>query len=1437
MDALAEAGLSKVTVECTDPSGLLPGVQAVLSRRLPLKNLHWKSPSRPVRSIESLHIDLVPAKHAPDEQTTANDASSTSTVPHRRHQIPGLRQTPYLKIYLVRCDDETYKASSRKLLREWIKTHAATPQASGAPGTQDNHDAFEWLILHVLQDGVDPPEKAASTSKWPGRGTTSVLEKIKADFNGSSKSAIDRVAQIRLPRPGSTHEPPELIDQLNDLVEKMKNAILTSFDLRVGQYEEDIREKDSQRSLPGWNFCTFFILKEGLARGFENMGLLEDALVGYDELSAGLETAIGEYLSGTSDQHGGVFLPYTKDRKRKAEEALQAILKQSKGNDDGDGSGDNDGDGNDVTLALDEEHFPLDSAKKPYRDMILANNISIFDFRTYVFSRQLTLLLRAAGAPYLREKENPADQKSGQKSKPENLTLLAEVCERATEFISAAARTLRYDLECGLADSEVQADDAAKTIVINNIVSSWTYAAACQILSQTATPALTLPESSLRKARNTTDVAAAGAEPKPNVPRRSSSLLPPTTAPGPSMKHATSSDHQTSSGSLGTPKTGSEDLASGRGELCQLARGTLEEVGRKRGWVEKWKNLNLLFDDGTTSDDLEEVPLDNDEVQKTKQSTVNHNAYPLAGIELPVLRHVLSSRKKFYLLYEELADQMCRHYIAASRTRSAHAAMTEIGLLRFRQEDYTTAASYFHQIAPFYANSHWVTLEGTILELYARCLKELKQNDEYVRILLRLLSRYASYTQSNLTKKQKMTVASSIPSVRSVVHPYIEDLLKASAALQKECSVPLVDFFGDLEVDPEIRHYEDKDGFQLQLRLRFFLDKDLKIDSLKIRLVSGRGPQSNEIWLEHLEGVLIKSSSTKLLVGSSTTLQGKYFVDRIEMRAGNIVFTMGGGNSSAFPPGFRDKDESEEENKPYILCYPPVNGLEARLSSPHYINLEEMRTLEIELESGRNAVSKGVLRVRPATAGLRLRVAETTIVDGEINMTTNTESSNIEFVNFGPDASVRFRLPYTVDENHTALSARLEVSYVTDKGRFTYSATNTIVSTLPVSVNVQDIFQDDALVSRFTVSPAMLVPLRVLGCEIPNSEFYEVESSIHGPVALDVFPKQPASIVYKIRQRQDRSKMQGSKRSLRLTVRFTCLDEECLMVVRQRFRAAIEQSKFRHLSRLLTPHIVEAFRTQLSTSDMETIGLVREVEMLPFESVQWGTVVSALREPLRKEVQDWLVQWHQCNPVLTLPDPDPSILGKQIVIPVDVPEVEVVHTAELRLGNLTGQPDRGPVHAAVGHMIPAELHLRHTRRWSSTSAESLPLEFSYEIHANPELWLVGGRRRGNFTAKEGETRTFAIMLLPQRAGHLLLPTIDIKTFVASPAATTNAAAAPAGGPPGAAPLQHQRRTIHSELDYRSHGETVLVLPDLKKTTVSLEPGGLWLVDSESRIEA
>ena len=627
-------------------------------------------------------------------------------------------------------------------------------------------------------------------------------------------------------------------------------------------------------------------------------------------------------------------------------------------------------------------------------------------------------------------------------------------------------------------------------------------------------------------------------------------------------------------------------------------------------------------------------------------------------------------------------------------------------------------------------------------------------------------------------------------------------------------------------------------------------------------------------------------------------------VDSIVVRIGRVLFVQSNANQDPIAAGLRDASESPGavQQLQYVFCFPPPNGLEAKVSPPHHIDLDELRTVELELQSGWNNIKNAVVRIRPATAGLRLRLADATLVNGNLTVCEDTDSGDIEFENLKPRSCARFKIPYTQEDNQSTLTTRLEVDYETDHGKFTYLATNSVNSTLPISVNVQDMFKDEVLFSRFTVSPAMMTPLRILGCAIPSSDLYEVESSYDESMELDVFPKQPASLLYKIIQREGTSQAVTKRNPLALTIEFTCLDEACLAVIEARFRQDLEDSPFKGLSGLLVPHLLEAFRARWSAGDLEVVGLIREVEILSYQSVRWGSITELLTEDLRTGTERWLSEWHQVSKHQQDPDPeiqttfpktsfpsqktDKNQLPQQknqtlpvsptentlthtrrIVIPVDVPEIQVVHTAELRLLNMIGH-QQDP-HAAVGQILTAELRIHHTRRWCSSSNQETAssLEFSYELHANPDMWLVGGRRRGNFTAREGETTSFTVMLLPQRPGHLLLPGLEVKTYMPQkqqqqPVASDGsreAAAAAAAAADQARGLAPHREQVPCEVDYLNHGETVLVLPDLQKTTVSLDPagvsgggvsgsggsnsananpstGGSWLIDSERRGE-
>lgn len=453
-------------MEYHDPSGIFPLVSRDLAARLPLKNLNWQSHARPLRQIKSLHVEFVPDKltqsslrpHAaridstgPNSNEAAGigtDQKKNATEKERRHQIPGLKTSPYLKLYVLRCDDkDTYKAGERQRLQEWVKENAQ-PE-----GKREKHDAFEWMILHV----VVPDTIAASEPRWressrdpdelkerhksktylPGKSTRTVFDKLRADFNETSKNSPDRIAQIRLlkkqvppdllptPAVAQTLEesPQERENAWADLVSKFKSLILLPFDARVRQYEEDIAAQEARRSLPGWNFCTFFIHKEGLAKALESMGLVEDALAIYDELTVGLESVVRDISTGNAEGTATSFAATTED-------ARERIIGSS-GAKPQNGATEQNSDGSNQTPALFD---------KDYRGEIVRSQISVFDFCCYLFSRQKALLLRLAGAPLARSEFGNNFKEGG-----EDLVLLAEVCWRALSFVQSSARALRQD--------------------------------------------------------------------------------------------------------------------------------------------------------------------------------------------------------------------------------------------------------------------------------------------------------------------------------------------------------------------------------------------------------------------------------------------------------------------------------------------------------------------------------------------------------------------------------------------------------------------------------------------------------------------------------------------------------------------------------------------------------------------------------------------------------------------------------------------------------------------------------------------------------------------------------------------------------------------------------------------------------------------------------
>ncbi|KAI9679208.1 MAG: hypothetical protein M1817_005227 [Caeruleum heppii] len=1601
---------SKVTVEYFDPAGVFPLLSPSLLSRLPLRNLHWKSPSRPLRSISSLHVELVPhGQPAPPERASASgelsrpqsassieltsgpatlsrsqshpttdlkslpSASTRITggpVKERRHQIPGLRRTPYLKILLVRCDDnETYKATSRKQIREWVKEHTPPAQSSSSK-IPDNHDAFEWLILHVVlpstpaaaqprwsgSAGADPgtsAERPSSASRWPGRGSSTILEKIRADFNGSNKTSTDRVAQVRLHK---TDVPPHLAQTMikspatagddpqeretawSDLISKLKSLILSSFDLRVSQYEEDIREKDAQRSLPGWNFCTFFVLKEGLARGFESVGLVEDALIGYDELAAGLDSILQHEASDERARgQGDTFISFTDSLWQKFESTSES--RQSRARHAESSTADDTSESGIPVEVADE--LPLNTQNKNYRDLILSNNISVFDFQCYIFARQKSLLLRLGNASSSRAKPSSSDAtretvQARSKADPwgtaasieekEDLSMLAEICARAAEFTTAGARTMRRDLLSGYANSlaehtESQSQHGASgdrshprseqvEQRIDDLVCSWIFSVSQQILAETATSQVHIPSSlitpkDLKSMSTTSDVAEGqGFE---SIPGAATSMHPTRTSSIPSKSPA---------GMASTPgavpqgakpmdsegwfsqtqnrpppgeqflKAGLEDLATNRAELYLLCRHALHKAGRRLGWSAGWK---------TVPDGFEGVDLAVASSERAEEPVLSHsdNAPEASsrgsfqGGYDQLLSTAMQKEMSFYSLYVILTEKALRHFVVGNRTRSWQRLVADLAAISFRQQLFDKAATYLTRLTNFYSETDWSMLEMPMLKMYASCVKELGRKEEYVHTMIELLAKSiteeeirSSGSQRTDRRQRSMQRTNKVGLLddesASATNYYIQQLLAYSVQLPYKVMVPATKFFDSIETIPIVHHFGDQDGFRLQLKTRLLLNGEMMANAVKVKLTGWRDGQLRDVLLENSSGVIFRRGTQRIWVETNAVVYGVYCVQQILLELENVVLvqeepptTVSAGPLEPVPAAAPTSNEGCR-----IICYPRSEALDVKIRVPRHICLHDARSLDIILETGRNNVQKGELRIRAASAGLRLRTAEAQLVKGDVHITSQSRPGVIEFGEISADGTIAWRIPYALEVELAELSVKVEIAYTTDKGDFLFSRPAALPTALPIGVSVQDIFKRKAFFCKFTVSSAGFAPLRLLQSKLEESETFDVEAGPPVGYPMLVFPEQPASLAYKLsfRSSQDRERrLSRERRPLALTIDYRCLDEEIHDAAELAFCSALKESPYWRYKRLLSPMLLSRLHDVLQPTDLERAGLLGHSVPPSYKEAQWTEVLHAIPTANRQEAGIWLRKWHEGHAVIPVSAGAATAAVRTIVIPVDVPQMHVLHTAKLRFGAGNG---RDNVMTKVGDILAATVDVRHTGRWGSVYDSDakkrdshMPLESVYEIHADPDVWIVGGPRRVRFSAKvrhhhfyegsisilhatqEDEIVTFPLMLIPLQAGHHLLPTVDIQAVNQRDGQGARAGLSSAikalhqnsqslephgrsrpskgagsiGSPtmtPGK-PAEPEEATTR-ETDYLNLGQTIFVVPETRSTTMALE---------------
>ena len=360
-----------------------------------------------------------------------------------------------------------------------------------------------------------------------------------------------------------------------------------------------------------------------------------------------------------------------------------------------------------------------------------------------------------------------------------------------------------------------------------------------------------------------------------------------------------------------------------------------------------------------------------------------------------------------------------------------------------------------------------------------------------------------------------------------------------------------------------------------------------------------------------------------------------YVLNQVTILSGNILFVHSLSPPSGGPPFARSRYSvpHDIDNQRRLLLWAQPSSLEARLSHSENIHLERSKSILVKISSGWNEIIQGRLSLRAASAGLRLHTAQAEVRNGGVVITDKVQTGSISFGQIFSNNTVDILVPYSLESDLRDIIVRAEVAYTTERGDFIYACNSKVSTVLPITINVRDTFKESTLFSTFTVGTANSIPVKILRCIVEGNEDFSAISQIVNNVQLDVFVRQPLSLVSRIcrtsRGKRDLDVSETLQKKLFLHVEYQCLDQKILAAAENVYSKALEATPLHKLSRLVIPTLLTNLSSRFSTQQLEAAGLLHKIEIETFGKEGWGSsVLSGLPPDLGEELASWLKSWH-----------------------------------------------------------------------------------------------------------------------------------------------------------------------------------------------------------------
>ncbi|KAK9457986.1 trafficking protein particle complex subunit 10 [Dipodascopsis uninucleata] len=797
------------------------------------------------------------------------------------------------------------------------------------------------------------------------------------------------------------------------------------------------------------------------------------------------------------------------------------------------------------------------------------------------------------------------------------------------------------------------------------------------------------------------------------------------------------------------------DVAEGKAELILLARSSLEQLGTWKGW--------RVGKDALEDVDLDELTQpDTEEIQKNIEDSLH-----------PGIREALVNELSFTKRYMELSEEAMAFFEVADRTRSVDKLRAQMAILKYKQKEYQQAADLLTKLPQLYLSQGWDVIAMNLFLIYADCLFKLGRNTDCLAIYLQILSHKNSEIETQYCE-------------------ICENLQLVSGELDAPSYFPLKSLF-EVSLPKYINASATDDSFSITADIINEFNIDWTINKVTVSLVEVSGMRKVITFESRSEAIELKHGKNTIELTSRQNFPGLYDVSKIELWIGSLALT-------------ETYNTENRYNGQCLRLFNRPKNFDVVLSTPRIMNLGEPKCVVISLKTGWNNVQSGNVTIKSMTNGVRLLLMEANgtmtddVVHDDLKYSRDPEP-RLTFGSLNSDSELSIFLPYQSEADIREITLRIQVEFRTDTDKsYAFSTLKKVPVSLSLSVNVQDIFKQNYLFSKFSVSCVGQSPLRIISSLLEENESYNIA---HGSGSLNsyvAFPRQPVTLVYKISKKEMNILKNPSPLSLR--IKYRKLSDELRFEISRIVREKLGNVCDGKYCCMIQDHMQSIFN-----QDIIDYGFTDTISFGIYMKADWSSIYEHIPYTDCPIIEDAIIGMYREYPVAFH---ELEHQTREVIIPVVVPRVQILFTVQLST-NSTLQSSVGGSHKMhdivdnvfyIGDSIPVNLEIEYSTLWAprqSISDDELlsgNIEFSYEAISIPDTWVISGRRRGHFKVSR-EKLSVPLILLPLRHGNLLLPTIEVR--------------------PGHKDFDH----FSAEIDYKNNAQSLLVLPEVSNVMLAV----------------